>query len=199
MRVLVTGPTGFIGSAVVNELLIRGHDVVGLARSQDAGPASTAAGVTPCRGSIEDLGSRRRGAASADAAVHTAYFRQFSQASMRTRVRSLLGGSPRRVVSLFLAATVAADRLAITTIGTALRGSDPAFVAAFGTLALTPGQLGTEEDEVDRSSVGAERGANETAVRDLADRGVRASVVTRKQVVARFSFLAAFLGVGSNG
>lgn len=183
MRVFVTGATGFIGSAVVSELLAHGHEVVGLARSDGAAATLSAVGVTARRGSIEDLGSLQRAAASADAAVHTAYFHQFSHASLRTRARILLGGGPRQVVPRFLAATVAADRRAITTIGSALRGSDRAFVAAFGTLALAPGTVGTEDQEVDTSSVGAGRGANEHAVLALVDRGVRASVVRLPPIV----------------
>jgi len=198
MRVFVTGATGFIGSAVVRELLAHGHEVSGLARSDGSAAALAASGVTPRRGSIEDLGSLERAAASADAAVHTAYFHQFSHASLRTRAQTLFGGGPRQVVSRFLAATVAADRRAITTIGSALKGSDRAFVAAFGTLALTPGAVGTEHQEVDPLSVGAGRGANEQAVLALAERGVRASVVRLPSIVhgeGDHGFLPRIIGV----
>jgi nucleoside-diphosphate-sugar epimerase len=183
MRVFVTGATGFIGSAIVSELLAGGHEVLGLARSQAAAAKLTAAGAVPHRGSVEDLDSLRRGAAAADGAIHTAFFHEFSHASPGTRLRVLAGGSPRRIVPRFLAAMLAADRNAITTIGAALRGPDRPLVAAFGTMALTPGQVGTEEDDVDPAAVGGPRGATEQAMADLARDGVRTGIVRLPPVV----------------
>jgi nucleoside-diphosphate-sugar epimerase len=175
MRVFVTGATGFIGSAIVRELIGHGHDVLGLARSDAAVAALVAAGATPHRGSVEDPDSLRRGAADADGAIHTAYFHQFSHAGLATRLRVVLGGSPRRIVPRFLAATIATDRTAIATIGQALGPGCP-FVSTFGTLSLPAGRLATEDDDVapdGRGAVGAPRGATEQVVADLAGRGVR--------------------------
>jgi NAD(P)-dependent dehydrogenase (short-subunit alcohol dehydrogenase family) len=124
MRIFVTGATGFIGSAIVRELLDNGHQVLGLARSQAAVASLAAAGVTPHRGSVEDLDSLRTGAAAADGAIHTAFFHEFSHASRGTRLRVMLGGRPRNIVPRFLAAMLAADRNAITAIGSALTGPD---------------------------------------------------------------------------
>ena len=182
MKVFVTGATGFIGSAIVDELLGHGHEVVGLARSDTAAAAVTAAGATPHRGSIEDAESLRRGAAGADAAIHLAFFHRFSHASLATRVRAVLRLSPRRIATTFLQAGLDADRGAISTIGTALGKGRP-FVSTFGTLALPPGRLATEEDDVDTGSAGAPRGATEQAVNDLARTGVRASLVRLPPIV----------------
>lgn len=182
MRVFVTGATGFIGSAIVGELIGHGHEVVGLARSDAAAAALRAAGATPHRGSVEDSASLRRGAAQADAAIHTAYFHQFSHAGLGTRLRVMLGGTPRGIVPRFLKATTATDRAAITTIGETLGTSRP-FVSTFGTLALPAGRLATEDDDIDPDGVGAARGVTEQAVADLAERGVRASLVRLPPIV----------------
>ena len=199
MRVFVTGATGFIGSAIVRELLDHGHEVLGLARSETAAASLAAAGATPQRGSVEDLDSLRTGAAAADGAIHTAFFHQFSHASRRTRLRVMLGGSPRNIVPRFLAAMLAADRGAITTIGSALTGPDRPLVAAFGTMALSPGRLGTEEDDVDPAAAGGARGATERAMLELTARGVRTSVVRLPPVVHgdgdRAGFLPRMIGV----
>ena len=183
MRVFVTGATGFIGSAVVKELVEGGHEVIGLARSDTAAASLAKAGATPHRGAVEDLDSLRRGAAGADGAIHTAFFHEFSHASVATRLRVMLGGSPRGIVNRFMAAALGADRNAITAIGEALTGPDRALVAAFGTMAMTPGRLATEEDQVDPDAAGGPRGATERAVSDLAARGVRASVLRLPPVV----------------
>jgi nucleoside-diphosphate-sugar epimerase len=182
MRVFVTGATGFIGAAVVSELLAHGHDVVGLARSDAAAAALTAAGVTPHLGSVEDPDGLRRGSEKADAAIHTAFFHQFSHAGLATRLRVVLGGSPRRIVPRFLQASLDADRTAISTIGQAL-GTGRPFVATFGTLALPAGRFATEDEDVDPGSVGAPRGANEQAVADLAANGIRASLIRLPPIV----------------
>ena len=199
MRVFVTGATGFIGSAIVQELLDNGHEVLGLARSEAAAASLAAAGATPHHGSVEDLDSLRRGAAAADGAIHTAFFHQFSHASRRTRLRVLLGGSPRNIAPRFLAAMLAADRNAITTIGSTLTGPDRPLVAAFGTMALSPGSLGTEEDDADPAAVGGARGATEHAMLELAAQGVRASIVRLPPVVHgdgdRAGFLPRMIGV----
>ena len=178
----VTGATGFIGSAIVEELIGRGHDVIGLARSDAAAAALRSAGATPHHGSVEDPDSLRRGAGRADAAIHTAYFHQFSHARVATRLRIVLGGNPRGIVPRFLKVTTTCDRTAISTIGQALGAGRP-FVSTFGTLALPPDRLVSETDDVDPDAVGALRGATERAVADLAGRGLRASLVRLPPIV----------------
>ncbi|MFI5937826.1 SDR family oxidoreductase [Actinoplanes sp. NPDC051494] len=177
MRVFVTGASGFIGSAIVAELIRHDHQVIGLVRSSAAAEQVRALGATPHLGSIEDLDSIRAGAARAEGAIHTAFFHKFTHASLRTRLRVILGGDPRATPARFMGAMLKADRTTIETIGTELSGPDRPLVAAFGTLALAPGRLGTEDDEPDPTAAGGARGATERTMLDLASRGIRSSVV----------------------
>ncbi|MDP4098816.1 SDR family oxidoreductase [Paenibacillus sp. P96] len=151
MRIFVTGATGFVGSAVVRELIDAGHQVVGLARSDKAAASLTATGAEVHRGALDDLDSLRSGAAAADGVIHLAFIHDF----------------------LNFAAACEADRLAIETIGAVLEGSGKPFVGTSGTLMLPPGRIGTEE--VEPASGGPRR--SEEATLSLASRGVRASVV----------------------
>lgn len=177
MRVFVTGATGFVGSAIVQELLCAGHQVLALARSDDAARSLTSAGAEVCRGTIEDLDCVRRGAAAADGAIHTAFFHSFSHASLSTRLRVIFGGTPSGIVARFMQAAVDADKRAIETIGGALSGADRALVVAFPTMAMTAGHPATEDDRADPKSVGGLRARSEEALIALARRGVRASIV----------------------
>ena len=213
MRVFVTGASGWIGSAVVKELLGAGHQVVGLARSDAAAKSLIAAGAKAHRGTIEDLESLRRGAAAADGAIHLAYFHAFTHASIATRARVMLSGSPRGIVSRFMAASVETDRRAIETLGTALAGPDRPLVVAFGTVGLTPGHLATEEDAPDPHSAGGVRSQSEEAMLALASRGVRSAIIRiapsvhgmgdhgfAKSLIdtARAKGVSAYVGDGSN-
>jgi nucleoside-diphosphate-sugar epimerase len=213
MRVFVTGATGFVGSAVVKELIEAGHQVTGLVRSEAGAKSLMAAGARAHRGTIDDLENLRRGAAAADGVIHTAFFHAFSQASLGTRLQVMLGGSPTGIVSRFMAAAVGADRRAIETLGAALKGRDRTLVAVSPTMALSPGLLATEEDAADPAAVGGIRAGTETAVLALASRGVRASVVrlppsvhdqskqglvTRMIDLARKKQVAAYVGEGKN-
>jgi nucleoside-diphosphate-sugar epimerase len=153
MRVLVTGATGFIGSAVVREVLSAGHQVTGLARSDASAQALTEAGAAVHRGSLEDLASLRAGAASADGVIHAA----FANVSPTTD----------------FAAACRADAAAITALGDGLAGSGKPLVVTSGTgLVAVPGRAATEDDP----ATWGPRVAGEEAALALAGRGVRVSV-----------------------
>ncbi|MBC6609814.1 SDR family oxidoreductase [Hymenobacter sp. BT507] len=153
MRIFVTGATGFVGSAVVQELLGAGHQVLGLVRSEEAAQALTA-GAEAHRGSLNDLDSLRRGAEAADGVIHCAFIHDFTQ----------------------YAAAAQADRRAIEVIGAALAGSNRPFIATSGFASLTQsGELMTEED-TRNPNVPAMRQSEDAALA-LVNQGVRAMVV----------------------
>ena len=154
MRVFVTGATGFIGSAIVPELIAAGHEVLGLARSEAAAKALEAAGATPHRGDIEDLDSLRAGVAATDGIIHTGFIHDF------TRFKEVCE----------------ADRRAIAAMGAALAGTDRPFIVTSGIALFTTDQPVTESDRPLADSPNP-RAASEQAVDELAAQGVRVAVV----------------------
>jgi len=161
MRVFVTGATGFIGSAVVKDLIAAGHQVLGLSRSEAGDAALAAAGADVHRGTILDLDSLRAGAASCDGIIHTAFNHDFST----------------------FAANCEDDRHAIEAMGSVLIGSDRPFVVSSGTgIAVAKPGRPAEESDPTLASQQMPRAASEEAARALADRGVRVSIMRLPQV-----------------
>ncbi len=179
MRVFVTGATGFIGSAVVRELIDGGHEVLGLTRSEEGAARLRAAGATPHLGRLEDIESLRRGAQAADGVIHLAFMHAFTDAPLGTRIgaiaRGLLGQS---VASNFLSAILRVDREAIDAMGKALERNGGPLVVTVGTLGLPHGHVVSEFDEPSVDGTFAMRNAAaESAVRRFAERGVRGAIV----------------------
>jgi nucleoside-diphosphate-sugar epimerase len=191
MRVFVTGATGWVGSAVVRELLDSGHEVLGLARSDEAAAVVKAAGAQVHRGDLNDLDSLRSGAAASDGVIHTAYDHAFTD----------------------YAAAAALDRQAIVALGEGLAGSNRPLIITEGVQRDRPGQMGTEDSVPEPGSFGMARYASEQAAVSFIERGVRVAVVRFPPTVhgrgdhgfasiliniARAKGVSAFPGDGSN-
>lgn len=151
MRVFVTGATGWIGSAVVDELLAEGHEVTGLARSDASVAALRVKGARVRRGSLDDLGSIHGGAEEADAVIHLANKHDWSDP----------------------VATAAAERAAVQTIGDTLAGSGRPFLLASGVAGLASGRPATEHDTSPFHGPDSPRGGSENLALEFVDRGVR--------------------------
>jgi len=161
MRVFVTGATGFIGSAVVKELIAAGHQVLGLDRSDDKAAALTTAGAEVVRGSVDDVDSLKEGVARSDGVIHLAFNHDF------LRYRD----------------NCEADRRVIEVLGSALVGSDRPLIVSSGTAVANtaPGQISTEDDKPASSAV-VPRAASEEAAASVRTSGVKVSVVRLPQV-----------------
>ena len=191
MRVFITGATGFIGSAIVQELIHSGHQVLGLTRSDAGAESLIVAGAQVHRGDLEDLESLRHGAAAADAVIHAAFIHDFSKFQENCEI----------------------DRRAISALGDALAGSDRFLIVTSGTgmSSSGPGLPATENDPPVSSKV-VPRAATEEAAAAVAARDVCVAVVRLPQVhdtvkqglvsyaiqVAREKGVAAYVGDGLN-
>ena len=183
MRVFVTGATGFVGFAVVKDLIAAGHQVTGLARSDASAEKLQEAGAKVLRGDIENLDVLRQGARNADGVIHTAFYHEITHLPLGTRLRVILGGLPTGIGTRFLSAAVEADKRALETFGEVLRGSDRPLVGTFGTMGMTPAVLATEDQQFDPRSAGAVRASTEKVMRSLASQRVRTTIVRLPPVV----------------
>jgi nucleoside-diphosphate-sugar epimerase len=191
MRIFLTGSSGFIGSAIVQELLSAGHQVLGLARSDSSAQKLASVGAEAHRGSLEDLESLKRGAAASDGVIHTAFVHDFSA----------------------LAAAGQTDLRAIEALGDALAGSGRPLVVTSAMGHCAQGRVVTEDDLPDPNSPVKHRIASEAATLALAARGVTSSLIRLPFSVhgdgdygfipalirvARQKGVSAYIGEGSN-
>ena len=187
MRVFVTGATGFVGSAVVADLIAAGYRVAGLARTDAGAAALTVMGAEVHHGSLEDHASLRSGAAASDGVLHLVFNHDFSKFAENCEL----------------------DRRAILALGDELKGSERPLIVTSGVALLAPGRLATEDDAAARHFPRV----SEATAEELADRGVRAGIVRlpptthgegdhgfvpRLIAIAREKGAAAYIGDGMN-
>lgn len=191
MKVFVTGATGWVGSAIIDDLIATGHQVLGLARSDEGAALLRSRGITVHRGDLSDLDALQAGAQACDGVIHTAFIHDFKDFN----------------------AAGETDRRAIDAMGEALAGSGKPLITTSGSALLPHGRLGTEDDAADPHGAAQHRTASEALTLALAARGVRSSLVRlppsvhgdgdygfapRLVDIARAKGISAYIGDGDN-
>nr|WP_315248440.1 SDR family oxidoreductase [uncultured Duganella sp.] len=191
MKVFVTGATGWVGSAIIEDLTAAGHQVLGLARSDEGATLLHSRGIAVHRGDLSDLDALKAGAQACDAVIHTAFIHDFKDFN----------------------AAGETDRRAIEAMGEALAGSGKPLITTSGSALLPHGRLGTEDDAADPHGAAQHRTASEALTLALAAHGVRSSLVRlppsvhgdgdygfapRLVDIARAKGVSAYIGDGNN-
>jgi nucleoside-diphosphate-sugar epimerase len=211
MRVFVTGATGWIGSAVVTDLLSSGHEVTGLTTTTDGAHKLQALGARARVGKLHDHALLREGAAESDGVIHLAFIHGLSNMSLPTGLRLFAGVLKGGIVQSFLRILAETESGAIRALGAGLENSKRPLVVASGVLSLPQGKVSTERDN--HVPAGPNRAFSETAALDLIARGVRSSIVrlpptvhgagehgfmSRIVAAARKKGVSPYIGDGSN-
>lgn len=191
MKVFVTGATGWVGSAVIQELVAAGHEALGLARSDEGAATLASRGIAVHRGDLSDLDTLAAGARACDGVIHTAFIHDFKD----------------------FHAAGETDRRAIEAMGEALAGSGKPLIATSGSALLRHGSVGTENDAANPDGPATHRNASEALTLALAARGVRSSLIRlppsvhgdgdygfapRLVDIARAQGVSAYIGDGEN-
>ncbi|HEY4375392.1 MAG TPA: SDR family oxidoreductase [Burkholderiales bacterium] len=191
MRIFITGATGFVGSAIVAELLAHGHQVTGLARSEVSAAALAKAGAAVQRGALDDLESLRAGAAAAEGVIHAAFIHDFTKFEENCAI----------------------DLRAINALGEALASTQKPLIITSGTALARAGGVISEETPAAAGAGAIPRVASEEAAAALASRGQRVSILRLAPTVhgdgdhgfvpllidiARAKGVAAYVGEGNN-
>jgi nucleoside-diphosphate-sugar epimerase len=211
MRVFVTGATGWVGSAVVKDLLSSGHEVVGLTTTSEGARKLQALGAKARVGRLGEHDLLRDAAAESDGVIHTAFIHGLSNMSLPTRLRLFAGALNGGVVASFLRILHETETGAVGALGAGLEGSARPLVVASGVLALPQGRVSNERDN--HLLTLPNRSFSEAAALDFVGRGVRSTIVRLAPTVhgagehgfvahiiaaARKKGVSAYIGDGAN-
>jgi nucleoside-diphosphate-sugar epimerase len=175
MRVFVTGATGWVGSAVVKELLSSGHQVTGLTRTSEGAQKLQKLGAKALVGVLGQHALLREAAADSDGVIHTAFIHGLSHMDLTTRLRLFAGALNGGIISSFMRVLVKTELGGIQALGSGLKGSNRPFVVTSGVLFLPSGKISTEEDNHLKDA--PSRSFSEIAAFELIPHGVRAMAI----------------------
>lgn len=175
MHIFVTGATGFIGTAVVKELLSAGHQVIGLSRTTQGAEKLQKLGAKARVGRLDQSTLLREAAADSDGVIHTAFIHGLGHMDLMTRLRLFVGALNGGVMSSFMRILLQTESRAIQALGSGLEGSGRPLIVTSAVLMLPSGKISTEEDSHVKDA--PNRSFSETAALAFVPRGVRAAVI----------------------